>query len=112
MVPLVSVSMDPYDLSAWPSAWEIVDNGECCKYSKGLAMGYTLHFIDRHADVNIARVLDTYHNDEYFVAIWNDQYVLNSYFGDVVHSHDVDSYLSVQESWTIQDVMQRTQKQK
>jgi hypothetical protein len=109
MVPLVSVSMDPYDPNAWPNVWEIIDSGECCKYSKGLAMGYTMHFMDQHAHIELARVLDNYHHDEYIVAIWKDRYVLNSPFSRVTPISEVDSYLSVQESWTIRDVMQRQQ---
>jgi hypothetical protein len=92
--PLVSVAIDPYNYKFWPSVWEIVHQGECCKYSKGLAMAYTMYYMDPNAHVTVERVYDQTHNDEYFMATFNGQYGLNTPYSPVLDLKSVDSIIS------------------
>lgn len=105
--PLVNVAMDPYDSKSWPSIWEIISQGECCKYSRGLAMAYNIHYIDRDAKVTLNRVRDHLHHDEYMIAVYNDEFLLNSSHGSVINVHDVDC-LEIRESWDIQAALTNT----
>lgn len=107
--PIVSVAMDPFSLKTWPSVWEIIIDGECCKYSRGVAMAYNMHYLDETVNVKIARVLDTKYNDEYLVAIWNDRYALNTMHNDVLDLQENKVDLVIKESWTIQDIINEKQ---
>ncbi len=98
--PLVSVAIDPFDSSSWPTVWEIIDQGECCKYSRGLAMAYNMHYMDTNVKITLDRVHDLTFNDEYMIANFGDKYALNSLHGQIIDPH-VDS-LDIRESWDIQ----------
>lgn len=100
-VPLVSVAIDPYDSSSWPNVWEIIYQGECCKYSRGLAMSYNMHYMNRDVLVTLDRVYDHHFNDEYTIANYGGKYALNSLHGQVINLQEVDS-LEIRESWDIQ----------
>lgn len=102
--PIVNVAMDPYSLNTWPNIWELIYQGECCKYSRGVAMAYNMHYLDQNVNVKIARVLDTKYNDEYFIAIWNDTYILNSMQTQIVDLQG-NTDLHIKESWSIQDII-------
>lgn len=104
-MPVVNLTIDPYDCHVFPTLWEIIDEGECCKYSRGLAMAYNMFFIDQEKNVTISRVYDTKFNDEYFVAVWDDQYVLNSLHDAIVTVDIFDEHLQIQESHLISNVI-------
>lgn len=101
-MPFVNVAIDPYDYTSWPTAWEIIDGGQCCKYSRGIAMAWTIHFIDPDADILVARVRNKDQSDEYIVAIYNGKYALNSPYARLVDLTSEDIF-DVTESWKIQD---------
>jgi hypothetical protein len=104
--PHVSVAMDPFNTKSWPTIWEIIQQGECCKYSRGLAMAYNIHYIsDKNVVLN--RVRDHTHNDEYMIATFNNEFILNSLHGQVVNVHDVDC-LEIRETWDIQAILSNT----
>ena len=105
--PSVSVAIDPFNFKTWPTIWEIIHQGECCKYSRGLAMAYNIHYIDRDAKVTIDRVRDHTYHDEYLIATYNDEFVLNSLHGTAVNIQDVGS-LEIRETWDIQAVLTNT----
>jgi hypothetical protein len=106
-VPLVSVAMDPYNFETWPTIWEIIHQGECCKYSRGLAMACNIHYIDRDVTVTLDRVHDHTYHDEYLIATYNNEFVLNSLHGAVISIHDAAS-LEIRETWDIQAVLTNT----
>ena len=103
-MPLVTVSMDPFSPSRWPTVWEIIADGQCCKYSKGLAMALNAYYLDSDLDVRVARVLDRKAGDEYLVAIVNDEIVLNTPYGNTANLRDV-SHIETQESWQMDDIL-------
>lgn len=107
-VPTVSVAIDPYSPIKIPSVWEIIQQGECCKYSRGLAMAYNIHYMDRDVLVTADRVKDHILNDEYMVATYGGTYALNSPHGTIINLHDVDG-LEIRESWDIKTTIANNQ---
>lgn len=108
-MPLVTVSIDPYSPNKWPTIWELIADGQCCKYSKGLAMALNAYYLDSDLDVRVARVFDSKTHDEYIVAIVNNDVVLNTPYGNTVHLQDVD-YIKTQESWQMDDILRLQEK--
>jgi hypothetical protein len=102
--PTVSVALDPFNSKSWPTVWEIIYDGECCKYSRGLAMAYNMHYMDSSIDINVSRVRDTLYNDEYILATFAGKYALNSLHGRIINLQNVDSF-KVQESYDIRDIL-------
>jgi len=97
--PIVSVALDPFNPKSWPTVWEIIHQGECCKYSRGLAMAYNIHYIDPEADVAVHRVYDHQYGDEYMIATWGSLAV-NSQHKQIINLHDVES-IEIRESFPI-----------
>jgi len=106
--PVVSVAIDPFNSEGWPTVWEIIYQGECCKYSRGLAMAYNMHYIDQDVRITLDRVYDHEFNDEYMIANYGDKYALNSLHGPVIKLHSVDS-LEKRESWDIKQALMNNQ---
>lgn len=103
-VPIVRVAIDPYDKANWPTLWEIIDQGECCKYSKGLAKAYAMYYLDQDLDITINRVYDHKTNDEYMLAIFNGKYGLNSPHKSIINVHESD-FIEIKDSWKIKDII-------
>ena len=72
-------------------------------------MAYNMYYLDESAAVRVSRVRDTKYNDEYIIAIWNEEFVLNSLHGNVVKLQDVEQHFDIRESWTIQDIANEKQ---
>lgn len=106
--PIVNVAMDPFNSDSWPTVWEIIYDGECCKYSRGLAMAYNMHYMDNKVLVVLDRVYDKANNDEYMTATFDGKYTLNSQYGKIVNLHNIDS-IQIRESWNIQDYLPHIQ---
>ena len=70
-------------------------------------MAYNIHYIDRDAKVTIDRVRDHTYHDEYLIATYNDEFVLNSSHGSVIDVQATDS-LEIRETWDIQAVLTNT----
>lgn len=98
--PLVSMAIDPFNHDTWPTIWEIIHQGECCKYSRGLAMAYNISYVIPNASVDLSRVYDHKFDDEYMIALCNQQYALNSQHCRVLDITTVDT-LEVRESWNV-----------
>lgn len=105
--PMVNVAIDPYNPESWPTVWEIIYQGECCKYSRGLAMAYNMHYMDPRVKVTLDRVRDHAFGDEYMIANFGGLYALNSLHGKII-SPSVDS-LETRESWDIQATLLNNQ---
>ena len=106
--PEVTVAIDPYNSNSWPTIWEIIHQGECCKYSRGLAMAYNMHYLDTGAHITVDRVYDEKFGDEYLLANYNNQYALNTPYEHVLNLQNVDA-LKVKESWDIKTCLQQKQ---
>jgi hypothetical protein len=106
--PTVSVAIDPYRPELWPTIWEIIYQGECCKYSRGLAMAYNIHYMDSDVNVTLNRVHDHTNNDEYMTAVFNDEYTLNTFNNQILTPQSVAS-LEIRESYDIRLYLERKQ---
>jgi hypothetical protein len=104
LAPTVSVAMDPFNSLSWPTVWEIVYQGECCKYSRGLAMAYTMYYIDDSLNITVDRVRDQLYGDEYMIANIDGHYALNSPHAPVTNLHSVES-LEIRESFEIRELI-------
>lgn len=98
--PIVNMSINPYEPSSWPTVWEILDQGECCKYSRGLAMAYNLHYLDSDTNVTVDLVRDHKHHDEYMIANFGGKYALNSLQAPIIFLQEID-YLEIRQSTDI-----------
>lgn len=102
-VPEVSLAIDPYNSETWPTVWEIICEGECCKYSRGLAMAYNVQYLYADADVKLCRIRDHKYNDEYMIAKYNGRYMLNSPHDTVVDLANVD-FIEIRETWNTKNI--------
>lgn len=46
-----SISIDPWDSNTWPSPWEIVLEGDFCKYSVWVMIAYTFAFLGHEVEL-------------------------------------------------------------
>jgi len=106
--PEVNVAIDPFNSEQWPTVWEIIDSGECCKYSRGLAMAYNMYYMDNSVNITLDRVRDLTYNDEYMIANFDGKYALNSMQRNVIDLNDVD-FLEIRESWDIRAYLDQNQ---
>jgi len=107
--PTVSVAIDPFDSESWPNVWEIIYQGECCKYSRGLAMAYNMYYIDNSISITLNRVRDLNNQDEYMLAIVAGQYGLNSPYSQIIDLHNVDD-IEVRQSYDVHDLLYQNQR--
>ncbi|MFW5895497.1 MAG: hypothetical protein ACOCT9_02015 [archaeon] len=105
--PDVSKILDPYDVKNWPTVWEIIQYGSTCKYSKSLAAGYMLYFMNYYDnnDIIIARVYDKINNDIYIASIINEEYIFLPYSNEVLNWIHEKQNIIIQESWGIEQVI-------
>ena len=89
--PTVNVAMDPFNTKNWPSVWQIIDDGACCKYSRGLAMAYSMSYMDSDVNVTLDRVRDHRHGDEYMVANYGNKYTISSLHAPIIEFHSVET---------------------
>jgi hypothetical protein len=105
MAPEVSISIDPYDPKAWPTLWEIIQQGACCKYSRSLATSYTIYYLFPETSNQVIRVHDLKKNDIYSVSVIDERFLLSPFNTNVQNLDDFDINFRIEECWNIQDVM-------
>lgn len=108
LAPRSNISIDPYDMESWPGPWDMVYEGDTCKFSAALGMSYTIFCIDKDVPNTIMRVNDLKNNDMYMVTVIDDTWVLNYNTCEVALWKDVKDSLQVQESWLCSDVVNAT----
>lgn len=104
-MPIVSVAIDPYSIKTWPTLWEIIHSGECCKYSRALAIALNVYYIDKLVDIRVSRIYDKKSNDEYMIVVINECMILNTPYDRVVDLQSVINKFDIKESWSIQDIL-------
>lgn len=109
VTPEVSVSMDPYSVKNWPTVWEIIAHGACCKYSRGLAMAYNAYYMCPELSVTVDLVYDQKDHDEYLMTAIENEFFMNTLQGSVVSLRDVD-HIKIQESWPVKAVLTKQEK--
>lgn len=75
--PLVNIAIDPVDSDRWPTAWEMLHQGDFCEDSLALGMSYTIHYAN--SDIKNELVYIT-HTEEQFQRLCvqiDNKYLLN-----------------------------------
>lgn len=103
--PQSNISIDPYDMTTWPDPWEMVYQGDMCKYSTAIGMSYTLHCINDTVSNSILFVNDITNNDDYMVALIDETWVLNYNTCEITKWETVKDSLKIQDSWACSDVI-------
>jgi len=106
--PVGPRSIDPYDVKTWPTAWELLDEGNYCRYSIGLGMAYTIFYCNENIKNNILRLRDLENQDIYMAVLIDDKFLLNYEYGEVVDWQSVKEKFTVQQSWNCDDVVKST----
>jgi hypothetical protein len=107
MAPTVSINIDPYDLTKWPTLWEMFQEGKCCKYSRALGAAYTLYYINPELKIEISRVYDLRKNDIYTAAIINNKYMMVDSSIDIELYEEIKNYIIFQETWNISEILDK-----
>lgn len=106
--PQSALSIDPYDISTWPSVWEMLHQGDYCKFSTAIGMAYTIFYIDESVKNRILRVYDHVNSDIYMTALINEHWLLNYNLCEMTEYNNVRNALEIQESWNTKDVVETT----
>lgn len=106
--PQSTLSIDPYDISTWPSVWEMLHQGDYCKFSTAIGMAYTIFYIDESVKNRILRVYDHANSDIYMTALINEHWLLNYNLCEMTEYNKVRNALEIQESWNTKDVVETT----
>lgn len=82
--PFARWYLDPDSPQDWPTAWEMLHDGEYCKNTIALGMEYTLILSgwDRNR-VKLKMIRNSDDGEEFFVVIIDDSLVLNYSYGEV-----------------------------
>ena len=106
--PQSALSLDPYDVSTWPSVWEMLHQGDYCKFSTAIGMSYTFFYIDGKLKNRILRVYDHENSDIYMTALIDERWLLNYNLSEIADWDAVKDKLDIQESWDCSDVVEVT----
>jgi hypothetical protein len=99
--PLVSIMMDPYDITSWLDPWELLNENLYCEFAIILGIGYTLSLTDRF--LNEVKEIHICTNKE----IAQTKYLL--YIGDNVIGYRTNTavkYSEIDNNWVIDRVYQ------
>lgn len=107
MAPTVNINIDPYDLTRWPTLWEMIQEGTCCKFSRALGAAYTIYYLNNSVSIKIARVYDQEKNDIYTTAIINDMYMLAENSIEVEFWNDKKEKIQIEEIWDIKEIIDK-----
>lgn len=105
MAPEVTLSLDPYDPSTWPTLWEMIQQGSCCKYSRSVALSYTIYYLYPNLPNRILRVHDLVKPDIYSVSIIDERFLLLPHSVDIQNLDDFEINFKVEECWNIQEII-------
>lgn len=97
-VPIGARSIDPYDHTAWPTAWELLYENSFCEHSRGVGIYYTLHYAGVE-NLEVQLVSDDVYNDLLTIVLVDNTHVLNYTHGTVEHLKDIQSNFRVLEKF-------------
>ena len=103
-IPEEPRSIDPYDRQTWPTPWELIEENSYCKYSKILAVAYTMMLSeccrDWHYEIKIG--LDKTRSELYYVLIANDR-VIGFDPDKIVYVDELPSTINFEQSHVLSD---------
>lgn len=87
-IPQEIFTADPYDIDLWPEPWELLHENVYCRFTKLLAICYTLQLSERfsnsHFEIHIGideeknDLVYTLYVDKKSISSYNDNWVINS----------------------------------
>ena len=80
--PMVNHYLHPIDMESWPDPWELLNEGNYCKYARALGMIYTLILLGVR-DIDFVDAKDENDEDVVLVLVDDAKYILN-YWPDTV----------------------------
>lgn len=75
--PLVNIAIDPVDSSRWPTAWEMLHQGDFCEDSLALGMGYTIHYANPNVKNELVYITHTEEQFQRLCVQIDNKYLLN-----------------------------------
>lgn len=106
--PQQNLSIDPYDPVTWPSVWEMLHQGDYCKYSTAIGMAYTVFYVNQKIKNKVLRVHDLENHDIYMTTLIDNRILLNYNYGEVATWDSVKANLDIQDSWDCTSVVEMT----
>jgi len=88
--PIINRSIDPYDCSMWPTAWELIDSGMICRDALALCMAFTLIYADDEWKDRIKLAMIHEESLQGLVLIIDKRWVLNYSYGNRNPHTDID----------------------
>lgn len=96
--PEKTLSIDPDDPNSWLTLWEMLMNTEVCKYSKGIALSLSVHYVFPDVHNQIMYVNDPIIGDTYIAVEVDHTYLLNYQNYQIEAAQDVISNLEITKS--------------
>jgi hypothetical protein len=97
-------SIDPYDKETWPSPWELIEENSYCKYTKILAIAYTMLLSeccqDWHYEIKVG--LDKTNSELYYILIANDR-VIGLDPDEIMYVDDIPNSINFEQSHVLSD---------
>ena len=92
--PLVSIHIDPWDQSNWPTPWQLVEANQYCDFSRVLGMCYSLQLTNRFkgAEIEIHIASDD-ENSELMYLLYVDEKIIGIDEDDCVDRGDLSTQL-------------------
>lgn len=75
--PLVSIAIDPDNISGWPTPWELLHRGDFCENSLALGMSYTIYYANSNIKNELVYVTDKKKSIEKLCALIDNKHLLN-----------------------------------
>ncbi len=79
LLPIGSMSLDPYDKTTWLTLWQIIHSNDYCEFNKALIYAYTLHYLGFPSNIQVGKTKDNHH-----MICVVDNYVLNIAYNGIV----------------------------
>lgn len=99
-VPLVNKTLDPWRMDTWPTAWQLVADGEFCVNAQALGIFYTLTLMGQDCELVLAQLDDR--QETRLLVLTAGKKLLNYLDGEVV---DIDqATLQILKVWQPSDL--------
>lgn len=81
--PTVSMTIDPVNSEQWPTAWEMLHQGDFCDNSLALGMSYTIYYANQNISNELVYIVDRDLCVERLCALIDDKHLLNLEHGAI-----------------------------
>lgn len=81
--PTMSITIDPVNSEQWPTAWEMLHQGDFCDNSLALGMSYTIYYANSNINNELVYLVDHDESIEKLCVKIDDNYLLNFKHGAI-----------------------------